>query len=102
MMGLMHFMKAGSLTAYARSKNVPMPGLSVAVAGILMLLGGFGILFWMYIEWAVLALALFLVPVSFKMHNFWAIKDPQDRMAQMSNFMKNMAFLGAALMFLSI
>lgn len=61
-----------------------------------------GILLGVYVELAVLALALFFVPVSFKMHNFWAVQDPQQKMAEMVNFLKNMALLGAALMTLAI
>ena len=36
------------------------------------------------------------------MHNFWTLADPQLRMADKVNFMKNMALLGAILMFLAI
>lgn len=36
------------------------------------------------------------------MHNFWTVKDPQTRMAEMINFMKNMALMGSTLMFLAI
>jgi putative oxidoreductase len=31
------------------------------------------------------------------MHNFWSVSDPGQRQAEMINFMKNMALLGAAL-----
>jgi hypothetical protein len=36
------------------------------------------------------------------MHNFWKLEDPQLRMADKINFMKNMALLGAILMLLAI
>jgi hypothetical protein len=44
----------------------------------------------------------FLLPVSFTMHNFWAIQDPMHKMGEMVNFTKNMALIGCALMFLAI
>ena len=102
MMGLNHFMKNGMLTGYAQSKNVPMAKLAVMGSGLLLLAGGLGVLLGGYVQWAVAALALFLVPVSFKMHAFWAIPDPMARMGDQVNFMKNMALLGAALMLLTI
>ncbi|OGZ01664.1 MAG: DoxX family protein [Candidatus Liptonbacteria bacterium RIFCSPLOWO2_12_FULL_60_15] len=102
MMGLNHFMKNGMLTGYARSKNVPMAKLAVMGSGLLLLAGGLGVLLGGYVQWAVAALALFLVPVSFTMHAFWAIPDPMARMGDQVNFMKNMALLGAALMLLTI
>lgn len=102
MSGLNHFMKSEMLTGYAQSKGVPMPKVAVAVSGLLLLAGGLGVLTGAYVGWAVLALALFLVPVSFKMHAFWAIPDTMARMGDQVNFMKNMALLGAALMLLMI
>jgi hypothetical protein len=36
------------------------------------------------------------------MHNFWKDEDPQMKMADRINFMKNMALLGALLMLLAI
>ncbi len=102
MMGLNHYMKTGMLGGYAQSKGVPMPAFAVMGSGLLLLAGGLGVLLGAYVPWAVAALALFLVPVSFKMHAFWAIPDPMARMGDQVNFMKNMALLGAALMLLMI
>ena len=90
-MGLMHFMKTKMLSEYAGSKGVSAPKAAVLLSGLLILLGGFGILLNIYIGWSVLFVVVFLLGVSFKMHDFW--KNPQE----MSNFTKNMALLGAAL-----
>lgn len=102
MMGMNHFTKVAMMTQYAASKGVPSAKLAVMISGVLILLGGLGILLGAYVQWAVIALIVFLVAASFKMHNFWAIQDPQDKMTQMVNFLKNMAFVGAALMALAI
>ena len=72
------------------------------MAGILLLLGGLSILFGIYPYVGIVMLVAFLLPVSFMMHNFWTLADPQLRMADKVNFMKNMALLGAILMFLAI
>lgn len=102
MMGLMHLMKAQMLIGYAQSKGVPMPKAAVLFTGLLMLLGGLGVLFWTYVTYSVYALVLFLVIVSFKMHQFWTIQDPMQKMPEQTNFMKNMALTGALLMLLFI
>jgi uncharacterized membrane protein YphA (DoxX/SURF4 family) len=49
-----------------------------------------------------IALLVFLLPVTFIMHNFWSIDDEMARMGEMINFMKNWALTGSLLMFLAI
>ena len=102
MNGLNHFMKMGMMKGYASSKGVPMSGLAVAITGLMILLGGLGILMGVYIQLSVLLLAIFLVFVTFKMHNFWAVTEPNMKMMETVNFYKNMALLGAVLMMLFI
>lgn len=102
MSGMNHFMKNAMMTQYAASKGVPSAKIAVYFTGFLLILGGAGILLGAYTQLAVFLLAMFLIPISLKMHNFWAIKDPMAKMGDMVNFMKNMAMLGAALMTLAI
>lgn len=97
MMGITHFAKNPMLAQYAVSKGVPSPRLAVYVSGLLILLGGLGILLGIYVEAALILIMLFLIPVSFMMHAFWSEKDPMMKMADMTNFLKNTALLGAAL-----
>ncbi len=95
-------MGTGQLTQYAQYKGVPAPRLAVIVSGILLLIGGLSILLGVYPGIGVLSLVMFFVPVMFKMHNFWAIQDQQQKMMEMVNFTKNLALMGSALMFLLI
>jgi putative oxidoreductase len=97
-----HFSKSEMLSGYAASKGVPMPKLSVFGTGALMALGGLGMLSGLYVKWAVLALVLFLVPVTAMMHRYWKETDPNMQMTQMLFFMRNIALLGASLMMLAI
>lgn len=101
-MGVNHFRNTGALAGYAASKGVPSPALAVRGSGLLLLLGGAGVLLGAHTGLAVLALALFLVPVTFKMHAFWSVADPNMKMMDYVNFMKNLALLGGALMLLMI
>lgn len=103
MMSMNHFMKSDMLSGYASSKGVPSSRVAVFLTGLLLLAGGLGVLLGAYIQWAVFSLAVFLLGVSFKMHAFWTeYPDPNMKMTDMVNFMKNMALLGASLMLLAI
>lgn len=101
MSGANHFLKWDMLTQYAKSKNVPLAKWAVLFSGLLLLLGGVSVLTGIYPQIGVACIAAFFLGVSFKMHNFWAV-DKEEQMAQKINFMKNMALLGSALMWLAI
>lgn len=100
--GLNHFLRHGMMTQYAAAKHVPMPGAAVAVSGLLILLGGLSILLGAWPRLGATLIILFLLGVSPMMHNFWAATDPNMAMNDMVNFTKNMALVGAALMFYGI
>lgn len=97
-----HFGQLNMLSGYAASKGVPSPKVAVVVSGLLLLIGSLSILLGYQPLIGVIALVIFFLPVSLKMHNFWAIEDQQMKMVEMVNFMKNMALLGSSLMFLAI
>jgi len=97
-----HFRSLNMMAGYASSKGVPAPKLAVAGTGVLLLLGGLSILLGVQPTIGVILIVVFLVPVAFMMHNFWAVQDPQMKMGEMVNFMKNIALAASALMFLAI
>ena len=101
MSGANHFLKLEMMTGYAKSKNVPLAKLAVLFSGLLLLLGGVSVLTGVYPQIGVLCIAAFFLGVTFKMHNFWAVPK-EEQMAQKINFMKNMALLGSALMWLAV
>ncbi len=98
--GWAHFANRQSYTAYAASKKVPMPALGVLVSGACIFLGGLGVIFAFHKTISLLLIAIFLVPVTIFMHNFWADTDPGVRGNNKIGFLKNMALLGATLMLL--
>ena len=101
-MGSNHFMQLDMLSGYAGSKGVPAPKVAVAGSGLLLLLGGLSILVGYQPYIGAILVVVFLVPVAFKMHNFWAVEDEQMKMVEMTNFLKNIALAASALMFLLI
>jgi putative oxidoreductase len=97
-----HFADVGKMAGFAAAHGVPMPEVSVVVAGILLAVAGFSLLLGIYPGVGVAALALFLVPVTLSMHAFWADHNPAMRQMDIVNFGKNVALLGSSLMFLVI
>lgn len=97
-----HLAKTNTLMGYAEFKKVSGPRFMIIFSGLLLFVGGLGILFGVYVQISTVALIVFLLAVSFKMHAFWTISEPNARMTDMINFTKNMALLGALLMILGI
>ncbi len=95
--GINHFKQRQSMTQYAGSKKVPLPDLAVTATGAAMILGGASIILGVKPKVGALAVAGFLAGVSPIMHDFWNHEDANQRMADMINFSKNLALLGAAL-----
>lgn len=96
--GISHFMNHKSLTLYAASAKVPAPQVAVFGSGVLLILGGLGVFFNMYLLVSLILLVVFLLPVTIIMHAFWKEVDPSLRASQKSAFLRNITFLGAILL----
>jgi putative oxidoreductase len=99
--GLNLLMSHAMMAQLAASKGVPAADVAVVVAGALILFGGASIVLGWRPELGIAAIAVFLVCVTFPMHDFWA-ESGAERTADLVNFMKNMALLGATLMFAAV
>jgi putative oxidoreductase len=95
--GIHHFLEKDKLTQYAGAKKVPAPDLAVTATGLALILGGTSILLNVKPQIGGMLIAAFLAGVSPAMHDFWRHQDPNQRMNDMTHFMKNIALLGAAL-----
>ncbi len=91
-----HF-TAGTI-GYAAAKGVPLASIAVPISGALAILGGLSILLGFKARYGAWLIVIFLVPVTFMIHNFWTVADPMARQMQYLNFIKNVSMLGAALM----
>jgi putative oxidoreductase len=100
--GFKHFKHLNMMAGYAGSKGVPMPKLAVALSGLLIFLGGAGIILGVYVQLSLCLIILFLLGVTFKMHDYWNITDPAQQMPVKINFDKNIALLGACLIMLAL
>jgi putative oxidoreductase len=83
---------------YGAGHGVPMPRIIIPAAGVLATLGGLSIAFGFKAKIGAWCIVAFLVPVTFIMHNFWALEDPMQQQIQMAMFMKNISMLGGALL----
>ena len=87
------------MTGYTASKGVPFPRLSVYLSGFMILFGGLGVIVGgIFLFWSLALIAVFMLIVSFAIHNFWTIKDSEARRVEFINFAKNMGIFGATLM----
>jgi putative oxidoreductase len=83
---------------YAEAQGVPAASLLVPLSGVIEIIGALSIMLGYRAKWGAWLLVIFLIPVTFMMHNFWAIDDPMQRQMQMTMFMKNLGLLGGVLL----
>jgi putative oxidoreductase len=100
--GFNHFAQLNMMTGYAKSKGIPAPALAVGGSGVLLFLGGLSLLLGYHPTIGAALLVIFLLGVSFGIHNFWTVQDQQAKLGEMTHFLKNMAILGLLLMTLAI
>ncbi|MFB6304005.1 MAG: DoxX family protein [Haloferacaceae archaeon] len=101
-MGLNHFQQPEGLAGYAESKGVPAPTLAVYGSGALLVLGGLSLAAGVYPVVGALAVAAFFVVTTPWIHDFWNVEDPDQRQQQMTQFLKNAALLGGALVLFAL
>ncbi len=97
MSGLNHLTKSQAMTGYAQFKKVPAAKASVLLSGLVMLLGGLSIVLGVYADLGAIALAVLVIVMALKMHNFWTQTDPQAKQTEIIAFFKNLSMGGAAL-----
>lgn len=100
--GAGHLTKTDMMTGYAGSKGVPWARQAVLVGGVMIVAGGLGVLLGIWLDLAALLLVIFLIPTAILMHGFWKEGNEEEKQAEMTQFMKDMALAGAALMLFAL
>jgi putative oxidoreductase len=93
------FFKVGGyaqIVAYAAAVHLPAPTVAIALAAAVELGCGLAILTGFRTRFAAWLLFLYLLPVTYFFHNFWAVQG-QEQQVQMVNFLKNAAIMGGLL-----
>ncbi len=100
--GLNHLTKSEAMAGYAGFKKVPAAKLSVLVSGVLLLAGGLSVILGVYADLGALVIAILLILMALKMHDFWAQTDAQAKQTEMIGFFKNISMAGGALIMFAI
>lgn len=95
--GINHFLNRETMRGYSASKGVRYPDAAVAGSGAMLVLGGLSLLAGVRPKVGTSLIGAFLLGVTPKMHDFWNLQDPQQRLVEQINFSKNLALLGGAL-----
>ncbi len=97
--GVGHLMDTEGSTAYAQGKGLgDNSQLLVQVSGGFLLLGGVATLLGIWVDLALLLLAILVLIIAFMMHPFWKEEDDMAKQMEMSMFMKNLTIAGGAIM----
>ncbi len=78
------------------AKHLPMPAVALGIALVVELVGGLAILLGLFTRFTAWILFLYLIPITFLFHNFWAFGG-MDRIDPMIHFEKNLAIMGGLL-----
>jgi putative oxidoreductase len=92
-----HLGQREAATGYAKAKGAPLPELSVPLTGIAIALAGVLIIAGLWVDVAALVIFGFLVVTAYFMHAFWKVEDPQEKVMEQTQFSKDIALAGAAL-----
>jgi uncharacterized membrane protein YphA (DoxX/SURF4 family) len=84
------------MAGFAAYKKVPAPKLANLLSGVLMILGGLSIILGVYADLGAVVLAVLLVAMAVKMHDFWNAQG-EAKQPEMIGFMKNISMAGGAL-----
>lgn len=79
-----------------------MAGPAVIVNAVAIILGGIGIAAGIWIDISALVIAVFLFFTTFFIHSSWKETDQMARMMDMTQFQKDLALLGASLVFFAV
>jgi putative oxidoreductase len=94
--GIRKIMMFGGQVGYFTKLGFPMPevmtvlAIAIEVGGAILLIVGWKT------RWTAWLLALFVVIATFAAHRFWEF-EPAQQVAQMNNFLKNLAIIGGLL-----
>ena len=99
--GISNMDNRAATAGYAASKGLVAADAMVLLASALLVVAGVCLVTGYYPWLGILAITLFLIPVTATMHNFWAY-DGMVREIELHSFSGNVGLLGSALMFLAI
>lgn len=93
-----HFMATDGVAGYAQARGVKTGARGLVLfSGVVLLVAALSIIFGIWPDLGALLYFGFLIAAAFIIHHFWTDEDPQMRQNEMTQFMKDFALAGAAL-----
>ncbi len=83
---------------FATAAGVPLARFVVPATGILQLIGALSVVLGYKTKIGAWLLIVFLAPVTFTMHQFWATSDPMMAQFQWGMFTRNVSIIGGLLL----
>ena len=99
--GVNHVKHSHEMAQYAGAKGVPAAQQAVQATGLMLIAGGLSVVAGVRPPLRIGGAGA-VVPVTLQMHRFWDEKNEEARQREMTNFLKNMALVGAALALMEI
>jgi putative oxidoreductase len=83
-------------TKWAAGAHLPLPSIAIAIAAVIEIFGGLGILVGFQAKLAAWIVFLYLIPTTLLFHNFWTM-DGMNRIDNQIHLLKNVAIMGGLL-----
>jgi uncharacterized membrane protein YphA (DoxX/SURF4 family) len=93
-----HFGATDATAGYAESRGLKGARMLVLLTGAQLAAGGLMVLLGIWADLGALLIAAFTLAAAFLIHHFWTDQDPMVRQMEMTQFMKDIALTGAALL----
>jgi len=94
--GTIKIMGYSQMVGFTAAKGLPLPGVSIACAAALEILGALAMLAGFQVRIVAWLWILYLIPVSFLFHSFWKMEG-MVRQDNMVHFLSNLAMMGGLL-----
>jgi putative oxidoreductase len=92
-----HLRQRAMATEFARSRGTPLPDLAVPLTGVAIIVAAVMVVLGFWVDLAALVLAVNVLGFAYWIHAFWNIEDPMEKVNQQTHFFKNLQLAGAAL-----
>ena len=94
----MEFGKMEAILPMMEAKGVPAPMFALITSNLIKLVGVLSIMLGYKHKIGSMLLIIYLLPVTFFMHNFWTIEDPNEMFPQLIFFIRNFSIIGVLMM----
>ena len=85
------------LSGWMAFKNLPVPEVLLFIAIAFEIIGGLMLITGLKLRLVAVLLILYLIPVHFAMHDYWAVEDPLEKQSQIESFSKGFMIMGGLL-----